>query len=92
MQRPPLPLGARQAFRALESATTVGVTYADYSRRLIDTRVVVDDALRKIPNRSSTYAVRSEVERIMELYEFADKVWQAKFKRGEFYETVPRRV
>jgi hypothetical protein len=67
------------ALKALKSATSVGVTYAEYMRRLADTKIVVDhsSALLKTPTLST------QIDGAMTSYELVGSAWDAKIqKRG----------
>ena len=63
---------AMNAVRRLESATKVGLTYSDYSRRLVNTQVTVDEQLRGVP--SSDF--KSEVQAAMKGYGTARYWWK----------------
>jgi len=73
---------ATQALKALESATNVGITYQEYSRRLIDTRILVDRSRPGKMRRRAVLAAYRSIDRTMGIYAFAAKVWQAKIRTG----------
>jgi hypothetical protein len=68
------------ALKALHSVTSVGVTYAEYLRRLADTKIVVDrssSALVKSPG------LQAQIDGVMMSYELVGSAWDAKIqKRG----------
>jgi hypothetical protein len=63
---------AIKALRKLESATSVGVSFAEYGTRLIDAKAAVDESLSRISN----VELKSEIELAMGEYSFASQVWQ----------------
>ena len=69
---------AIQALQDLQSATRVGLTYNEYSRRLVDTRIKVDRYLRGPSNRSAD--IQSKIEDAMDLFEYARTVWAVDIK------------
>lgn len=78
---------AHQALRDLQTATAIGVTYPEYSKRLIDTKIAVErSSLSKIPAGTGAYNLAIA----MMFYEFAGEVWQAKVQ-GDKVEYVVMR-
>lgn len=63
---------AIKALRKLESATSVGVSFAEYGTRLIDAKAAVDEALPRV----SDGELKSEIELAMSEYSLASQVWQ----------------
>lgn len=77
------------AVQALQSATQVGVTYAEYSKRLIDTQVVVNRAIQGKPSRKAARLAYLKIEVAMQTYKYAHDVWAAKFEWGEYGWKIP---
>lgn len=63
---------AIKALRKLESATSAGVTHAEYGTRLIDAKAAVDELLPRI----SAGDLKSEIEAAMLEYVSAGEIWQ----------------
>jgi hypothetical protein len=63
---------AIKAVRKLDSATSAGVTRAEYGTRLIDAKAVVDDLLPRI----SEGDLKSEIDSAMREYVSAGDIWQ----------------
>jgi hypothetical protein len=80
---------AVQALQDLHSATQVGVTYAEYSKRLIDTQVLVNRAIQGKPSRKAARLAYLKIEVAMQTYKYAHDVWAAKFERGEYDWKIP---
>ena len=73
-------LEAVTALKALRSVTSVGVTYAEYLRRLADTKIVVD--------RSSSALVKStglrvQIDGVMTSYALVGSAWDAKIQKSD---------
>jgi hypothetical protein len=66
---------ALKALRTVTAATEVGITYNDYSRRLIDAKVLFDDAVAKLPEGS----IKSELKSAWSDYTKALSVWSYMF-------------
>jgi len=85
--RPP-PVSAEQtraatdglaALKALQSVTRVGVTYAEYMRRLGDAKIKIDQASDQITEAP----VRVSLESAMLYYEGTGQVWNAKIQKSD---------
>jgi hypothetical protein len=63
---------AIKALRKFESATSAGVTRAEYGTRLIDAKAAVDELLPRILAGD----LKSEVEAAMREYVSAGEIWQ----------------
>lgn len=74
---------AVQAFDSVASAVEVGVTYADYAKRVADAKAVVDRFLRKWPT-DFVPPLRATVAEVMDHYALALEVWGQRIK-GENY-------
>jgi hypothetical protein len=61
-----------KALRKLETATSAGVTPAEYGTRLIDAKASVDESLPRISDGD----LKSEIEAAMSEYVSAGEVWQ----------------
>ncbi len=70
---------AVKAIRKLESATSVGVSFAEYGTRLIDAKADVDESL----SRMSDGKLKTEIGLSMDEYSYASQVWQI-VNREEF--------
>ena len=70
---------AVEALSALRSVTQAGLTYRDYSPRVLDTKVKVDRYLTSSASGRSA-DLRENVEIAMRLYVFASEAWNAKIR------------
>jgi hypothetical protein len=76
---------AREAIkllRTMETVSEIGTTYSDYTARLADVKIKVDELLTKIPpdDKESSYRPKSDIERALESYVSAAHYWQMKIK------------
>src|SRR5438128_1620847 len=62
---------ALRALQALRSATTIGITYQDYARRLVDTKIIVDRDL-------ATDEAGARLKLAMGYYGLAGRAWSEK--------------
>ena len=58
-------------FRGLESVTSAGISYQDYSQRVLDTKIVIDRTLKETPQPST----KDELAAIMDCYVAAKNYW-----------------
>ena len=63
---------ALNALRRLESAVRVGLTYVDYSERVVNTKVIVDEKLRSVP----TSDLKSQLQSSMASFASARFGWK----------------
>jgi hypothetical protein len=61
-----------KALRKLNSATSVGVNFSEYGRRLIDAKEVLDENLPRIPEGK----LKDEINGAAQEYQLAASVWQ----------------
>ena len=66
------------ALRGLKSVTEVGVNFRDYSKRVLDAKVIVDKFLANTPKEDAQHVL---IENIMTLHVLALKAWAAKIQR-----------
>ena len=57
--------------RSLESVASAGIAYQDYSRRVLDTKIVVDRILKEMPQSKT----KDDLVEIMECYVTAKNYW-----------------
>ena len=69
--------GALQALKALQSITNIGVNYRDYSTRVADTKVKVDQFVQS-PQQKDVQG-RKPIRLAMRYYELAAQAWGTKF-------------
>lgn len=74
-------LAAVRSLRKLASAAEIGVTYRDYSSRLIDVKSEVDEALAQMPDGD----LKKEVAAAMEAYGDAGQAWSRTLGGGGRY-------
>jgi hypothetical protein len=82
-----IPDPARDAIKALRTMGTVaeiGTTYADYTKRLADVKIQVDDLLTKVPpdEPKSPYQPKHDIEKALDSYVSAAHYWQMKIKNN----------
>ncbi len=70
---------ALNAIRRLETAVNVGTVYADYSRRLVDTQIAVNEGLYAVP--SSDF--KKEVMAAMTSYKLASSAWSLSIQSSD---------
>jgi hypothetical protein len=73
---------ALAAVKALESVTSVGVIYADYSRRLGDAKIAVDAASARI----SDPELRTSIDLVMTSYRLIGEAWGDKVRSGQNFD------
>lgn len=66
---------ALQALKALQSVTEAGVTYQEYSRRVLDAKIQVD---RYLQTEGGDAEIKRSVQEAMDLYVLASSAWNAK--------------
>src|SRR6266478_8038803 len=69
----PVASDAIRALRALNAATTAGLDKTEYQRRMIDTKVLIEEYLES-PSAGDS-EIRMIVGRSMRLYELAGRAW-----------------
>lgn len=65
-------MAALNSLRRLESAVSVGLSYANYSNRVVDTQVTVDEKLRSVPQSD----LKSQLQSAMASYASARHGWK----------------
>jgi hypothetical protein len=78
---------ALTALKGLESVTKSGVNYAEYARRVLDAKVIVDRAFgsEAAPDQA---AAQSRLQEAMQLYQFAASAWNTGITKGN-YQFIP---
>ena len=71
------------ALKGLQSVTTAGLNYSEYSRRLLDAKIQVD---RYLDVDGADPDLRQSIRNVMDLYLLAGDAWNAKIL--ERYERV----
>ena len=78
-QQAPSPIGqALDALKALNSVTSAGVTFREYSTRVLDAKVLVDKFLASAPQDPAHDAISSA----MGYHEMASQAWSARISSG----------
>jgi hypothetical protein len=70
---------ALRALRALETAATVGLTYTDYSRRVVDAQIIVNEKLSLLPQSD----LRNELQSAMREFAGARTGWETKINNSD---------
>jgi hypothetical protein len=70
---------ALKALRTIAAATSIGVNYSDYSRRLIDAKVSFDDATTKL----SESVIKTELNAAWKDYTQAMRIWDYMFQMSK---------
>jgi len=76
--------------RALNSVVETGTTYLEYSRRVSDTKIKVDEFLRKYENKESD--IKIFVNDAINYYITAKFAWQVTFNNGSGYREVKNSI
>ena len=74
--------GAIQALKSIQSITTAGVNYQNYAPRVLDVKVKIDQYLASRPKTPQIVQVNLDIERAMDLYIYAGKIWNAHIVRN----------
>ena len=69
---------ALDALKSLQSVTTAGLTYREYSPRVLDAKVRVD---RYLQGEGRNRAFQVQIEQAMDLYVLASAAWSSKITK-----------
>ena len=77
---------AVKQLRALNSVVEIGTIYADYSRRVVDTKIEIDDQLSSLPNGG----LKKSILAALEAHKGARNLW--KLEEGDQGEQIMAQV